>query len=315
MVPPSPTVTEPPSTDPQPLEASGLEASGLESSESVNHAGAGQGEGDRDEEWEAAWAGVALDEEWDSEEPPLESDWHREQIDLLVRLLHWFWRHRDDFYASGNTTVYYDLEGRTNRNFRGPDFYVVLGATKRKRKSWMLWREAGQYPHVVVELLSPSTARVDRTTKRELYQNTWRVLDYFWFNPQTLEFQGFELVGGVYESIQPTEQGWLWSEQLQLYLGLHQEILRFFTPEGELVLLEEEETRQQAEQERLRADEERLRADEERLRADEERLRADEERRRADQAEAIAQQERQRADAERVRAEQLAERLRQVGLE
>ncbi|MBD0300754.1 MAG: hypothetical protein ICV85_00845 [Tolypothrix sp. T3-bin4] len=36
-----------------------------------------------------------------SDEPPLESDLHREQIDLLIRLIKWWWRDRQDFYATG----------------------------------------------------------------------------------------------------------------------------------------------------------------------------------------------------------------------
>ncbi|HYX17665.1 MAG TPA: Uma2 family endonuclease, partial [Nostoc sp.] len=46
-----------------------------------------------------------------SDEPPLESDLHREQIDLLIRLIKSWWRvgvarrrHRQDFYATGNLT-------------------------------------------------------------------------------------------------------------------------------------------------------------------------------------------------------------------
>ena len=42
-----------------------------------------------------------------SDEPPLESDLHRDQINLLIRLLRWAWQERQDFYVSGNTTVYY----------------------------------------------------------------------------------------------------------------------------------------------------------------------------------------------------------------
>jgi Uma2 family endonuclease len=45
--------------------------------------------------------------DWLSDEPPLETDLHREQIDFLIRLLKWHWREKDDFYVSGNTTVYY----------------------------------------------------------------------------------------------------------------------------------------------------------------------------------------------------------------
>ena len=37
-----------------------------------------------------------LDEEWMSDEPPLESDFHREQIYLLLHLLKYYWRNRND---------------------------------------------------------------------------------------------------------------------------------------------------------------------------------------------------------------------------
>lgn len=73
----------------------------------------------------------SLTEAWPSDAPELESDLHRDQIDLLLRLMKWHWRNRNDIYCSGNTTVYYDESQRTNRNFRGPDIYVVLGAEPR----------------------------------------------------------------------------------------------------------------------------------------------------------------------------------------
>lgn len=175
-----------------------------------------------------------------SDEPPLESDLHRNQIDLLIRILKAFWAERQDFYVSGNLTVYYSPHQRKSEDFRGPDFFVVLGAEKRPRKSWVVWEEGGKYPNVIVELLSDSTAETDRTLKKEIYQDTFRTPDYFWFSPDTLEFQGFHLVDGVYEALLPNEQGQLWSQQLQLFLGVYDRQLRFFTPAGQLIETPEE---------------------------------------------------------------------------
>jgi hypothetical protein len=56
----------------------------------------------------------------------------------------------------------------------------------------------------------------------------------------TLEFEGFHLVDGVYQEIPLNEQGQRWSQQLGLYLGIHNRELRFFTPEGQLVQTPEE---------------------------------------------------------------------------
>jgi Uma2 family endonuclease len=175
-----------------------------------------------------------------SDEPPLETDLHRDQIDLLIRLLRELWRERQDFYASGNLTIYYSPHQRKSEDFRGPDFFVVLGAENRPRSSWVVWEENGKYPNMIVELLSESTANIDRGLKKQIYQDIFRTPDYFWFDPNTLEFQGFHLVDGEYEPLQPNQQGWLWSKQLGLYLGIHDNVLRFFTSDRRLVPTPEE---------------------------------------------------------------------------
>lgn len=171
----------------------------------------------------------------ESDEPPLESDLHRDQIALLLDCLKWWWRDRTDYYASGNLTIYYSEDKITTRDFRGPDFFVVLGVDPAPRRSWMLWVEDGKYPNVIVELLSKSTASVDRTTKKQLYQDTFRTPEYFWFHPETLELAGYRLMGGQYQRLEPNEQGHLWSEQLDLFLGVEQSQLRYFTPDGHCV--------------------------------------------------------------------------------
>jgi Uma2 family endonuclease len=203
-----------------------------------------------------------------SDEPPLESDLHRRQIDLLVRLLEWWWRDRQNFYASGNLTIYYSPNQLKSEYFRGPDFFVVLGTEKKDRKSWVVWQEDGKYPNVIVEILSNSTVATDRGLKKQIYQDTFRTPDYFWFDPITLMLEGFHILDGQYQQLQATEQGWLWSQQLQLYLGVHDGKLRFFTAAGQLVPLPEEEMGEQVEQERQRAEQEHQRAEQERQRAE-----------------------------------------------
>jgi Uma2 family endonuclease len=204
-----------------------------------------------------------------SHEPPLETDLHRDQIDLLIRLLRWFWQDRQDFYVSGNITIYYSPNQLKSEDFRGPDFFAVLGAENRPRKSWVVWGESGQYPNIIIELLSNSTASTDRGLKKQIYQDIFRTPDYFWFDPHTLEFQGFHLLDGTYQALSPNADGWLWSQQLGLYLGIHENQLRFFTPDGELLPTPEEaaEAAQSSLQtERQRAEAERQRAEAERQR-------------------------------------------------
>jgi Uma2 family endonuclease len=175
-----------------------------------------------------------------SDEPPLETELHLRQIILLLKCLEWLWRDRNDFYVAGNLTIYYSPHQRKSEDFRGPDFFMVLGTERKTRKSWVVWEENGKYPNVIIEILSPKTADTDKGFKKQLYQDTFRTPDYFWFDPNTLEFTGFHLVDGEYQSLEPNNQGHLWSQQLGLYLGIHQEQLRFFTTEGQLVPTPEE---------------------------------------------------------------------------
>lgn len=171
-----------------------------------------------------------------SDEPPLETYLHLRQLILLLTCLDWLWRDRNDYFAAGNLTVYYSPRQRKSEDFRGPDFFVVLNTERKPRKSWVVWEEDGKYPNVMIELLSDSTAKTDRGLKKQIYQDTFRTPDYFWFDPDSLEFEGFHLLDGHYEPIPVNEQGWLWSHQLQLFLGIQDQLLRFFTPDGQLVL-------------------------------------------------------------------------------
>ena len=167
--------------------------------------------------------------------PEMESSEHYTQLALLVSCLEWLWRERNDFFIGANLTIYFSRQQLKNREFRGPDFFLVKNTEKRPRKSWVVWEENGQYPDLIIELLSDSTANVDRTLKKELYQNRFRTLEYFWFSLESLELAGFRLQEGKYQPIRP-DKGLYWSESLGLFLGIYKDKLRYFTIERQLVL-------------------------------------------------------------------------------
>ncbi|WP_230843750.1 Uma2 family endonuclease [Gloeobacter morelensis] len=225
-----------------------------------------------------------------SDEPPMESDWHRKQMQLLIDALESQWHDRQDFYCSGNLTVYYSLTQCKSEDFRGPDFFVVLGCERRERRSWTVWEEGGRLPNVIVEILSDSTAEIDRGLKKQIYQDVLRVPEYFWFDPQSGELCGFHLIEGRYEPLEANEQGWLWSAQLGLYFGVEAGRLRLISGEGAVIPTPAE-----------RAQQERERAEAAERQAQAESLRAEQEKQRAEQAEAQAQR--------------LAERLRALGID
>ena len=210
---------------------------------------------------------------------PLETNRHRIAMNVLIRSLKHGWTKRQDVFVGGNMFVYYSGKQARNRDFRGPDFFVVLGVDNNpERQGWVLWEEGGRYPDVIVELLSTSTAEVDKGAKKDLYEQVFKTRDYFVFDPfaaNSLEGWHLDLDRG-YQALVPDERGWLWCQSLELWLGTWQgkaeddttEWLRFYDAERNLILLPEEAERQRAEQEQQRAEQEQQRAEQERQRAE-----------------------------------------------
>jgi Uma2 family endonuclease len=221
----------------------------------------------------------------EDDDTPMETGWHRMQMDLLIESLLHYWRDRNDFFVGGNMFLYYSTEQAQsvveNRPiYKGPDFFVVKGVDgSQPRDKWVVWSEGGRYPDLIIEFLSPTTAEHDKTVKKRLYEQVFGTEEYFWYDPLTHELAGFELVRGHYEPKQPNERGWLWSEVLEAWLGVwegkyqrrHLAWLRLYDRDGNLVPTPAEAAQQQAEVERQRAEAERQRA--ERAEAELQRLR------------------------------------------
>lgn len=135
---------------------------------------------------------------------PLESHWHRQQINLLGDMLHQHWPERTDFFAGGNMFVYYSLEQARTRDYKGPDFFVGLGVDgARPRHSWIVWQEEGRYPDVIVELLSPTTMDQDLGPKKDLYERVFKTSEYFCVDPDDWSVRGWRLENMRYVALLP----------------------------------------------------------------------------------------------------------------
>jgi Uma2 family endonuclease len=174
-------------------------------------------------------------------------------------------------YAGANMFLYYSAQQARNREYRGPDAFIVKNVDgTRERLYWAVWEENGRYPDVIFELLSPSTEAEDLGSKKQLYEQTFRTPEYFCLTPRVERLEGWRLEHAAYVPIAPDERGWLWSEQLGVWLGPWEGLflgrtdrwLRFYRESGDLVLLTEESARIQAEQEHQRAEQEHQRAEE-----------------------------------------------------
>jgi Uma2 family endonuclease len=182
---------------------------------------------------------------------PLESNRHRIAMNVLIRSLQQGWSDRNDFFTGGNMFVYYSSTQARNRDFRGPDFLVVLGVDSTiSRQGWVVWEEDGRYPDVIVELMSPSTAEIDKNTKKDIYEQTFRTPDYFVYDPfDPNSLQGWHLdINQKYQPLALDERGWLWCQRLGLWLGTWEGTidketaiwLRFYDSSGNLLPLPEE---------------------------------------------------------------------------
>ncbi|HYU35906.1 MAG TPA: Uma2 family endonuclease [Thermoanaerobaculia bacterium] len=237
----------------------------------------------------------------ESDGEPLDSNWERIQMNLLIDVIRQAMaeRGRTDFFTGGNMFIYHSLEqardvARGRPYLRGPDVFFVGGVEDHDRNVWTSWREGGRLPEVIVELLSPSTAKIDRTTKRDFYARIFRTPEYFLYEPRTEELDGLRLAGDVYVPLLPDAEGRIWSEKLGLKLGLWRGLrtgvettwVRLFEPSGRLIPTAEEAERQRAEAEHRRAEAADARAEAADARAEAEHRRAEAERQRAETAEA-----------------------------
>ncbi|MEC4984123.1 MAG: Uma2 family endonuclease [Oscillatoria sp. PMC 1068.18] len=194
---------------------------------------------------------------------PLESNRHRIAMNVLIRSLQQGYSDISDFFTGGNMFIYYSSSQARNiqagnHDFKGADFFAVLNVDGRNdRQGWVVWEENGRYPDVIVELMSPSTARIDKGPKKDIYEQVFRTPDYFIYDPFDAEsLQGWHLDhGNGYQELQPNERGWLWCQRLGYWLGTWEGTidretavwLRFYDESGNLVPLPEEAAQQQAE--------------------------------------------------------------------
>ncbi|WP_127086020.1 Uma2 family endonuclease [Dulcicalothrix desertica] len=199
---------------------------------------------------------------------PLESSRHRVTMNALIRSYRHHCAGRNNFFVGGNMFVYYSSQQVKNKEFKGPDFFIVLDVPPDPaRQGWVVWEENGRYPDMIVELLSDTTEVNDLGEKKALYEKVFKTKDYFVFHPfKVNSLQGWRL--DSYKGYQPIEEdsrGWLWCESLHLWLGTWKGViedddavwLRFYDEVGNLVLLPEEAEQQRADTEQQRADAER----------------------------------------------------------
>ncbi|MEG4318080.1 MULTISPECIES: Uma2 family endonuclease [unclassified Microcoleus] len=192
--------------------------------------------------------------------------------------------------------LWYPVEGRPDIS-QAPDTMVIFGRPKGDRRSYIQSREDNIAPQVVFEIRSHNDSNTKMNKKLSFYYR-YGVQEYYLYDPETNELEGWQRIEGILEPIEPME-GWI-SPRLGVRFELAEAGLEIYKPDGEKFLSPSE-----INAERLL---ERQRAEQEFQRAEQEFQRAEQEFQRAEQEALNAQQEAQKS-------ERLAAKLRELNID
>ena len=166
--------------------------------------------------------------------------------------------------------LWYPVEGRPDIS-QAPDTMVVFGRPKGERLSYIQYREDNITPQVVFEIRSHNDRQTKMNKKLSFYQRHG-VEEYYLYDPERNELEGWQRIEGNLEVIEPME-GWI-SPRLGVRFELGSEGLEIYRPDGQK-FLSYSELDEQRELERRRAEEASQRAEEASQRAEQEAQKAE----------------------------------------
>ena len=194
------------------------------------------------------------------EEPGLPDEYHGLQAQLLSRTFRCPCYPQEELFTGADLNLYYEVHHP--QWYKRPDWFLVVGVSRLYeetdlRSSYVVWQE-GRSPFVIVELLSPGTAKEDlgenadldledeetlthsdslivneldngnkqrqKNTpprKWEVYEQILRVPYYIVFSRYTNQVRFFNLLGGHYQEQELDSQNpRMWISELEVGLGL-----------------------------------------------------------------------------------------------
>ena len=153
----------------------------------------------------------------------METDVHELMLTYLATVFRWRTADDPSVLVLSDTGVYWD-DPRLSYTHHSPDISVIFGIKNRKAvyRSFSVGEE-GVRPRLIVELVSPNNRKNDVETKfqnyheckvrmyviadRKNYQDPWKLLAYRWRPDE-------------YAPIATDRRGWVWLEDLDLWLGV-----------------------------------------------------------------------------------------------
>jgi Uma2 family endonuclease len=196
------------------------------------------------------------DELPDSDDTPVDNEEQNFVPNVLLFLLEYLWKHREDWYFGVDMGVYHTT-GLNPRVAVVPDGFLSLGIDRRKqgraRKSYVTWEEQSIAPVMTLEVVS-HTPGGEYDKKMEIYARLG-VLYYVIYNPEFwqrdrhLPFEVYKLTAGTYQ-LQKGEPFWM--PEIGLGIGrcalpddpLGREVLSWYDRGGDRYLSEAEVSQQ-----------------------------------------------------------------------
>ncbi|MGB3265945.1 MAG: Uma2 family endonuclease [Microcoleus sp.] len=128
--------------------------------------------------------------------------------------------------------LWYPVE-RRNDISQAPDTMVIFGRPKGDRSSYIQSREDNIPPQVVFEIRSHNDSNTKMHKKLSFY-NRYGVEEYYLYDPEINELEGWQRIEGSLEPIEPME-GWI-SPRLGVRFELPESGLEIYKPDGEKFL-------------------------------------------------------------------------------
>ena len=125
--------------------------------------------------------------------------------------------------------LWYPVEGRIDIS-QAPYTMVVFGRPKGDRPSYIQHREDNITPQVVFEIRSHNDRQTKMNKKLSFYQRHG-VEEYYLYDPERNELEGWQRIEGNLEVIEPME-GWI-SPRLCVRFELGENGLEIYRPDGE----------------------------------------------------------------------------------
>ncbi|MBW4551831.1 MAG: Uma2 family endonuclease [Aphanocapsa sp. GSE-SYN-MK-11-07L] len=196
-----------------------------------------------------------------SDETPVDNEDQNFVPNILLFLLEYIWKNRQDWFFAVDMGVYHTT-GLNPRVAVVPDGFLSLGVERRKgggsRSSYVVWEEQNVVPMLTLEVVS-QTPGGEYDDKLGIYAKLgvkYYVIynPRFWQRDRHLPLEVYQLVEGVYQ-LQIGEPCWM--PEIGLGIGrcvlpsdpFEREVLSWFDQKGDRYLSAEEQERFRAEQE------------------------------------------------------------------